>query len=355
MRTADPSVDFIGNVVRGPELDRTAAGAPTGSNAYRARPATVSGKSRGRRRIPTSHRQSPWGGASWPATDRSAATSTSATRAGGSPAPTDVDEGARRCSRTIWWQNARGPDLEPQQAGPPRIRGPVGLEHPTHERCAARSALGRRQNDEKSCSPSRQRHASATWRRRRAAGPPTRRWRQERVGYLGVQHRSSGSDANGRRTGRRSRRRPRRPTGPRPPDRRARSATPEAPGVDRGDGVEAHHLTPGVDTPASVRPAQVMTTGWPSTRSMAPRRAPATVGTPSVLGETPGTPSRRRRRAGGHRLRAGRTIRREPPGAGGPSASIFGWAARSVRDQTSSSLAIGALSPGRGPSLRIRV
>ena len=113
---------------------------------------------------PTSHRHSPWGGASWPTSERSRARRIART----SPAwrrPTPMSTSRPTIERTIWWQNALArmsnhskPSPASVQAASSTRRSIVGSGSPDPTR-------GRRQNDEKSCSPISGSHASCSrWR-----------------------------------------------------------------------------------------------------------------------------------------------------------------------------------------------
>ena len=220
---------------------------------------------------------------------------------------------------------------------------------------------GRRQNEEKSCSPMSGSQARRSAARSRGSATCHVVRPQERVGHRPVQHRVVVARGRGPRSGRRSRRRPP------PPSRTTRagphsllSARRRASASKRSAcDVEAHDLAPGVHAP-SVRPAPVTTTGCRSDQldgllERAGDRAQARLGGEAeegraVVGDGHADAHERPRGARSEARRG--SSKRESvsltPGIGpdavGPD-----------RAQTSSMRAIGALSPSRGPSLRMRV
>ena len=134
----------------GPKADRVAA--PAVLTAGFARVTRPSDRRRSRR----AHSTSPVGGATAPAAARSRAA-----RIAGIAVGMRAGRGRRRpvvptIERTIWWQNALPRDLESQQRRSSiRVqRRLVDDPHQARLRCVVRRPSARRQNDEKSCSPS---------------------------------------------------------------------------------------------------------------------------------------------------------------------------------------------------------
>ena len=257
--------------------------------------------------------------------------------------PTPTSTSVPTIERTICWQNAVARDVEAQHAVAEVV--PARRRAPAAPWSSRRGPL--RQNEEKSCSPRNGSAASRSSPRSSGSGTPPGGAGQERDRARAGSGSCSGS-ARQRAERRASksrvdqrRRRARRPRGrswrvdrvrrrARGRCRRRRRPGPTPPG-------------PSACTPASVRPAQVSSTGRRrSTRSSASRSTPADGALRRAARRSRG--SRCRRSATGELERTG-----DPPEpASGSSKSVR------ARVQTSSMRAMGALSPWRGPSLRMR-